>query len=104
MKQQLAEIDAVIKGICYHQTQRLRGFRCETAGQQVWAVTTLFNGLKHAVFGLLADIAVSGKHPGNGRFRHPGTLRHLQHRGHITHPYSLNVTQCTAPFRRCPCC
>jgi hypothetical protein len=71
MKQQLAEIDAVIKGICYHQAQRLRGFRRQTARQQVWAVTTLFNGLKHAVFGLLADIAVPGKHPETVAFDTP---------------------------------
>ena len=86
VKQQFAKVDAVIKGVRHHQAQRLGAFGRQVARQQIRAIAALFNGLKHPVFGLLADVAITRQHPGHRRFRNACPLRHFQHRGHVFFP------------------
>ncbi len=68
VQQQFAEVAAGIQGVGHHQAQGLGAFSRQVARQQIRAVAALFNGLKHPIFVLLADVAVAGQHAGHRRF------------------------------------
>ena len=101
VKQQFAKVDAVIEGVRHHQSQRLGTFGCQVSRQQIRAIAALFNGLKHPVFGLLADVAISRQHPGHRGFRNACPLRHFKHRGHSVIPSESDGAQCTALQKNC---
>ncbi len=63
VEQQFAKINAVIEGVGHYQPQRLGTFRCQVSRQQIRAITALFDGLKHPIFGLLADVAIPRQYP-----------------------------------------
>ena len=91
VKQQLAKIDPVIKGVGYHQPQRLALFGSQITRQQIGPVAAFRYGLKYAIFRFLADIAVARQYPGNGRLRYSRAFRHLQHRCHVVLPVAKDA-------------
>ena len=101
VKEQFAKIDAVIKGVGDHQTQRLGTFGRQISCQQIRAIAALFNRLKHPVFGFLADVAIARQYPGNRRFRNACPLRDFKHRGHRNLPFETTRAQCTALQKNC---
>ena len=68
VKQQLAKVDPMVQGVRHHQPQGLGAFGRQVSRQQIGAIPALFDGLKHAVFRLLADVTVPRQYPGDRRF------------------------------------
>ena len=68
VKQQLAKVDPMVQGVRHHQPQSLGAFGRQVSRQQIGAIPALFDGLKHAVFRLLADVTVPRQYPGDRRF------------------------------------
>ena len=101
VKQQLAKVDPMVQGVCHHQPQGLGAFGRQVSRQQIGAIPAFFDGLKHAVFRLLADVTVPRQHPGDRRFRHACPLRHFQHGGHSVIPFKTDEPQCTSPQKNC---
>ena len=91
VKQQLAKIDPVIKGVGHHQPQRLTLSGGQVTRQQIRPVAAFRHGLEYAIFRFLADIAVARQYPGNGRLRDARAFRHLQHRCHVVLPVAKDA-------------